>query len=608
MSTSTIIGQQYAPGQSQYAGNLDIEFNDPLDTVEAKYFLLSDKDRSLNYRNSKTLNVNAQIDFTRYKWNEYLHLGNVGSAAVPIVYDIPKHIDLDFGFHQYDAYKKSHSQHKYFNLVKPISDLYFAPNGTGNFTVKALFADQYEDDIKLSLDYARINEDGSYTHQKTKSTAFSVGLLFDKSEKYKLAIEYLVNNHNEENNMGVSDTTVYNEPFNNIRQNIPVFNTDASTRHQNFSYRAINEFLLGGTDNLINGSISLTSNYKHGYFRFFDNDLDESDYVGLEQYLTDDRGVRCFLGYRSFENDLAVNTSLKESVSLRVGTKYIRHRLDDEIDIKRISNLILYGQTQINISDKVALDGRLELGFGNAGGSLDLKSKIDLPLNNWVHFTGGFNFIRLNPNYIHENLIITQVPVWKIDYTNPIHTQVWGELQSRKLKSKLRFSQILTDGLIFMNQNAAFEQLDELFTVTQLSFTNEFNFKSIHLDNHVQLQAFNNNVLGLPEVFIKQRLYFDFKLFKSVLNNQIGVEHRFMGDRNRLQFNHITGHFYPTDQTFNYYPSLDLFALFSIGSFKFLLRADNLYFLFNNEVSYHIWPYPQNDYGLRISVNWIIND
>ena len=593
---------------SKSGTDLDIEFKDPLDTIEAKYFHLESKDKLRLYKPTKTLNINTQIDLIRYDWNEYLHLGNNGSSALPIQFELPNHLDLDFGFNQYNPYKKHHKDLKYFNLAKPISDLYFSPNGTGNFTVKALFADNYQNDIKLTIDYARINEDGSYTNQKTKSTALNIGVLFDQSENYKVALEYLVNNHNENQNGGVSDTSSFDQAFNSNRLSIPVFLQDASTRHQNFSYRVVNELLLGSDSTLINGSFRLVNNYRHGYFRYFDNDIDSTDYVGLENYIPDDRGIRYFLSYRTFENDFSLQTALKKSISLRAGIKYIRHNLDNEVDKTRINNAILYGNTIFSISDKIKLDGSLELGLGNISGSLDLKSKMDLALNKWFRLQGGFNFIRLNPSYLHENLTITQFEIWKRNFSRPIHSQIWAELSSQKLKTKVRFSQSLSDGLIYMDPNAEFQQLTDIFSVTQLSFTNELKLGFINLDNHVLFQAFNEDVLGLPEIFIKQRLYFNFKLFKSVLNNQIGFEHRYLGSRNRLGFNQIIGQFYPSNENFNNYPSVDLFALFSVGSFKFLLRADNLYFLFNNEVSYHVWPYPQNDYGLRIGVNWIISD
>jgi hypothetical protein len=370
----------------------------------------------------------------------------------------------------------------------------------------------------------------------------------------------------------------------------------------------VNEILLGSDSSLINGSFRLVNNYRHGYFRYFDDDIDPTDYTGLENFIPDERGIRYFLGFRTFENDFSLHTALKNAIGLRAGIKYIRHNLDNEVNRTRINNAILYGNTQFNISNKVKLDGTLELGLGNISGSLDFKSKLALSLNKWLNLEGGFNFIRLNPTYLSENLSITQFEIWKRDFSRPIHTQIWAELSSKKLKSKVRFSQSLSDGLIYLDQYSEFQQLTDIFSVTQLSFTNELKLGFVHLDNHVLLQAFNEDVLGLPEVFLKQRLYFNFRLFKSVLKNQIGFEHRYMGSRNRLGFNQIIGQFYPSTESFENYPNVDLFALFSIGSFKFLLRADNLYFLFKDEVSYHVWPYPQNDYGLRIAVNWIIND
>lgn len=56
-------------------------------------------------------------------WYRYQDLGNLGSAAKPVFYEVPKQIGRTSGFHVYDIYYNSPDSTKYFNTKSPYTQL-----------------------------------------------------------------------------------------------------------------------------------------------------------------------------------------------------------------------------------------------------------------------------------------------------------------------------------------------------------------------------------------------------------------------------------------------------------------------------------------------------
>jgi len=588
--------------------SFQISTSDASDTLPIIFTKRNQTDQYVYEPKATVTDKSHQFDLSRTLPIDYLHLGNQGSAAWAIEQQMNTDIEYDFGFKQYDPYKKQPDSLKYFNLKKPLSDLYFSPKGQGNFVVKALFASSFANDIDFTLDYHRINEDGFYTNQKTKSTSVSAGLYFGKHPKLKTYIEFHANNHNEEQNGGVSDTTLFDEMFNSNRFNIPIYLNNASTRHESFTYVFQENVLLNPQANLFNSELILESKYEHGYYRFFDNQIEDSERLIYEQFVVDDRGIRTLVNFNKFKNNFTLRTKLKESLSLDLGIKYHLIKIEDALKNTRLNNLIAYGKIKLNITNDILLKGDLDLGVGNNAGTLGLKSEISLPWKKVLAFKGGFDFSRLNPSYLSENLVITGLDYWNNDFAKPIHSQLWASLEIPKANTKITLAQGITDNAIYFDSLQTFKQLENVYTYTKLKINNTLKLGPLHLDHSILLQEFNENIYGLPNLFIDQKLYFEFKLFKDNLDTQLGVEHRFMPASNMIKFQPVIGEFYPIEDERSALPRLDAFSLFNISNFNFLVRAENIYDLFSNQIRYPIEVYPAYDFHIRISAGWLIRN
>ena len=606
-SLSKAKGQIPNGDHSANQSSLELDFANLEDTIPPKYYYKEDPTLFFDYDPRKgTSNYNHQYDLSRKRSLDYIHLGNQGSSAFPITKDIRSDIGFDFGFHQYDIYKKVTPTLKYFDVKSALSDMYFSPKGQGNFLVKALYANRFSNKVDFTLDYRRINQSGIYQHSKTKTTSLHTGLRYSKKKSYEFIFELLLNNHNEEHNGGVSDTTVFNEPFNDNRINIPVYFSDASSRHEHFSYDLYNIFKLGGDSTTISSRLVFKNSFNHGYYRYYDADLSESDINYYSDFVQDDRGLRLRIAFRHYQNGVSLRTNLKKTVDLKVGIRSDIYRLKNDINSFSANNLHIYGSTNIYLSKYITLSGKLDFGLGDIAGNVGLHSKIEFPINNIFKLEGGFNFFRTNPTHLSEQLVVTNRQIWQNDFAKPIESEIWASVSIPKTKTIVTFSQAVTDNAIYLNDQIKYIQSVDIFSSTKLTIAQGFTLGPLNLDQTALIQTFNKNIYNLPSLFIKQSLFFKFKLFKGNLGNEMGIEHRYLPNSTLRRYTPVIGQLFDSGEMNAAHSSLDIFALFKIESFNFLLRADNFLNLFSNEVYYPIYRYPAYDFQLRIAIRWLI--
>lgn len=588
--------------------NFILDINDGSDSIPIVFTKRIDTD-SFNYdKRALVSKFDHQYDFIRKQFPQHISLSNQGSSTRRIEESISTNIEYNMGFNQYDPYKKHIDSLKYFSLPKAISDLYFSPRGQGNFIVKALFANSFANDIDLTIDYHRINDEGIYLNQETQSTSLSAGLRFGKHDRLTTYLEFHANNHNEQHNGGVSNLAAFEGQFSSNRTSIPIFLESASTRHESFNY-LVQENIILNKGKLLNSELIMSSHFEHGYFRFFDNNIQEIEREIYNDFLVDDRGIRTRINFRKFKNKVILNTNLKKSVSLDLGFKYNLLRIDDEVLSSRLNNIILNGKLQLDLAKDIRLIGDLDIGVGSNLGTLSFKSHISLPWNKYILLKGGFDFSRLQPSYLNENLQITGQSIWpNNNFDNIVQSNIWAKLGIPSIKSEVLLSQGIVDNVIFFTEDNDFQQADDLYTFIKLKVKNKLKYKSIILQNSLIIQNFNMNYFGLPDLFLESRLFFNFNLFKNSLNSQLGVDHRFIPDSQSVGFQPVVGQFFPIEGTTAYFPQIDAFGLFTISQFEFLIRAENIYNLISNEIYFPVENHPAYDFRIRIAASWFIRN
>lgn len=597
-----LIGQDY-PGQ----GGSDIQKTTRLlldetitDTIGVKFFTL-DNINHLEEAEEPHLNKYEQYATFRQFKTGSLILGNLGSSHLRVRYSPRKYIWRDAGFHQYDNYKIHRNDLRFYKIGQPYNDLSFSPAGSqDNFTVGADYSMNFQNDINLTVDYKRINQDGLYSDQKTKQTAFAMGLWKNNPDKeHQCFITFLANNHNETQNGGIASIV---PPRDFIQRNTePRFLAEADTRHQNFSY-AIDNF-KSYKENTYKIHHQLA--YDHGYYRFSDENTSTSNDSLIYSYmLTDDRGIRYFLGYNKIRNTVDVSFSRK-GIGLTLGISHQYSRFKDDLQAFNFQELYGLGKANFKLKEKFQVSIDAQLGLGENIGNLFLASELKVTPVKGIDVYGLLEINRYDPSLLHERLILTEALIYQNEFAKINDLVIGGIVHVDFLDLKLELRSGLIDNAIAYDSFALPYQLTSSTEYLQASIEHSLRWKFIGIENQFLYQTFSENIYRLPEYYGIHNVFVEFPLFKRNLQTRVGCIYYSTKLGEGLKFLPATGAFYPSDtpdDDFNYY---EAYATFKIKSFRLFLKIENMNDLFQPFEHYHINNYPQNDWRLRAGVNWV---
>lgn len=220
---------------------------DPPDTLDFSYFYSDNPGLEYSYRDTSIDAGIWQYDPIRRQEYDYTHLGNLGSAHQPIVYQPMLRKGFDLGFHQFDLYKLKREDLPFYRLKQAFTNAYFS-QGTlqTDAYFKAQFSRNFGKTLNYTLDYKRINNGGAYANQRATNTAFGTGFWYHgPKNRYDSFISYRTNAIAQEDNGGIR-TDQLNDNNRNNEFSIPTFLTTARTRHDQRAFAYTHYFRIGG--------------------------------------------------------------------------------------------------------------------------------------------------------------------------------------------------------------------------------------------------------------------------------------------------------------------------------------------------------------------------
>ncbi len=598
-------GNEGASRQNPTSG-LSIIFGNT-DSLSAQYFTLDNLESLHTFDPISEMHPSAQYDPIKLEPVDYVNIGNMGSSSFPIHYSWKSNINFDLGYHQFDVYKKSLKNTRLVQSNVPLSNLGFSPlSGRQNFIVDALFSNSYKEELLLNIDYRRINQDGYFFNQITRATNVGFHLYWTPKSSYRALLSLFVNNNGEGQNGGITTDTLFGQDFFENLINIPVFSQDASSRYQDRSF-LINQFYsLTQDSSLLRVNLHHEIEYQTGYYRYFDNTIEESEYIRYPQFVTDDRGLRHIIQFNRFKNKFDFETSMRDNIVLLSGLSQNYFSSEDEVIDFSVNEISVYGDLRIRLREQFQLQSKLELGLVSNNGNLAFESiaQIQLPAENKIE--GGFNFSRYASSYVHRNLNITQTQVWETEFAKQIESEFWASLFLGKLNTKITVSQMLLDNIIYLTDDQTYFQNPDILSFSKLLIENKFKLKNIHLDNTFLLQSFSDNIFNFPNYWSRHILYVNTPLFGEVVDANIGVEARLSPSRNLRFYHPILGDVYSINEKTDFYPELSLFSVFDVSDFRVFVRAENVFHAISSDLQYHFQSYPQNELKIRFGFRWLL--
>lgn len=614
-----------------------------LDTAHIQYFFAANPGRLFSEKDTLLDNNFQQFDPSRHRQLDYFNLGRVAAAAYPSVYQPILRSGLDMGIHSFDIYQLKNEDIRFYYQGKAFTDAYYSGNEQNNGMTKARFARNFTNGVNFSVDFQRIynisqiNSQGPNFNRKISDgttetwlyegfprgrvSALGVGFWIHR-EKYNSYLTYTVNSVSQLDNGGIVNDTIFKvaTASNSL---MPVL-TKAQTRYNKHEISYLQYLILNKKDSTGTKRNFLATHkisYKSAFYKSFDpfttNEY-KQDSTFYGPLLNDIRGLRFYLKEKQLENSFNLSTT-KARVSkdsskkeggqndwFEVGISHSYHNVSQEVIQRNFNNVILRGRWNFTPNDDLKVETYAHFNIlGHNIGDYRLNGELYLNLKNIGSLTvKGLNQL-YEPTYVQEEMYLTQRAVWKNNFKKTLETSLSGTLKVPRLKFEGTIAYTLLNNIIYYDKTFKPQQANTPLSILQLIVNQDFKLGVLHLDNTVAIQKPTEKFLRLPDIYSKNSLYVEGKIFRRAMLARFGFDLRYATAWFAPAYMPLTGQFYVQEiEKVNAYPSVDAFMSFKVKSFRLFVKMDNVLGSFSKNVYYQIYNYPVSDRQFRFGVRW----
>ncbi|MEJ8802277.1 putative porin [Pontibacter sp. H249] len=563
----------------------------------------------------------------RYWYNDtayYQHLGNVGTAAQPLLFRMPQKIGVRFGRNTFDRYAYDPETINYYDTRSPYSHLYYVQGQRGEQVFEGIYARNITERWNAGVAYRIISSNKQLDAQRRE------GLIDNQAVK-------AFSHYTSENDR-------FDLFFNYTMMKVEQIETGGirpeptDTRDDLFDYEQESVFLNQAASEETRHGVHLTNIYK-----LADENLKvysttdwyrQANEYSDNAFPTDDNGTLLlypailYTGVRT--QDRNVYTELQNQFgftgnsSISFYKAYLKHRhanIDYTIldfmrrdttntevrkgDAATFNQLFIGGQLRLFYENKAELlvDGEFQI-------STDYRVKAHGKL---AGLWASQERILRSPSLLEEFMISNHFR-WDnenfkssvIDRTEVGYSGKLGERQHIKLG--LNYTNIKR--YIFFNEGAVPEQLGGNQRLWGAEIKHHIRFGPMHFENFA---AYTNTDeatrVRVPEWVLDSKLYFEGFIFKKALFGQVGVQAYMPSGYFADVYMPVTQQFYLQDGfKLNTYPVIDVFLSADIKTVNVFLKMSHV----NNELwepGYFVTPgYPGMRRSFIFGLKWMFFD
>jgi Putative porin len=344
----------------------------------------------------------------------------------------------------------------------------------------------------------------------------------------------------------------------------------------------------------------------------------DSSYYGNLQ--VDNQGLRYFIRDREVENIFTLNTSKivrkggesaikKQKDFFEVGLRHSFHFVYQEPRDTVIQNLFVQGRWHFAPIERLKLETFADFGLIDNAGDYHLHADLFFDLKNAGQIVARAMHQSYSPTLTEHQHWLSRQLIWKNNFEKTFETSLSLTYRLPRFNLELIGQYHLLDHFIFYNEQAQPEQYNSPLSIGQLTLRKKFRVWDIHLDNRITAQQLSKNVIRLPEVYSWHSLYYEGRIFKKVLNIQLGVDLRIYTPFEAPGYQPAVGQFYlqtyePEDEDPYTYPDIDVFLKFQVKTFRFFVKQETLLNYFTPNFNYSAKDYVMPYAYVRFGVSW----
>ena len=587
----------------------------------------------------------------------YITLGNNGAAAYPVLFTPFLNPGWDPGFHEYDVYKYTLEDTRFFKTTRPYSRITYLLASGKEQLIKILLTQNIKPNWNFGFEYRLISAPGFF---KTQSTSHNNYRLFSnyqgKRKRYAAYFALVGNTLSASENGGIQSDTFLANPDHSKRFTIPtnlggdaptyginVFSTKVTTgnTYKNFTFFFRQSYDLGKKDSIqVNDStkeylfypklrFQHTLSYNTYSFQF-------KDTIGVDQggrsSAQADSGTFKNLYDTTLSTQPGLSFLIKDSWKMLVNdfsirqfpeTKNPAQFIEAGVRLENLNgsfsnaqrsfyNVVLHGEyinkTRNKKWDAIA-QGELYSAGLNSG-----DYKIYASLTRFLNARFGdiqvlFENVNRTPSFIYNDLS-------SFNFKNNLSIKKENITVLSAKAENPRFSlwarNISMTNYSYFKNFYRTEQFGGLINITQIQGQKTFRIrKRINLYSDVIVQQTTGiTPVRVPFLYTRQRLVFEGNFYKNLFLST-GFDITYYTPFKANTFSPVMGQFVPQDSiTIRNSPDVNVFLNFRIKSFTGILRLDNLNtinfangfgFTNNNFAAPH---YPTPGLIVRVGVQW----
>lgn len=611
------IPRQAGTGQDEDEGPL------PPDTIGLFRLYPSNPFQETPYSDTALHGLVQQYDPARERKLDYATLGNLGSAARPIVFELPFRRGFDPGLRQFDIYLIPLDSLPFYRLGRAYTDLaYFRGAEQADGYIKARLNSNFGKSINLSIDYERISqlgENNQFPNQNTRNTALATGAwLKSRSGAYQVFLGASFNTIQQEDNGGILEEPLVDDEFASP-QSATVFLQDAQSRY-NLRQVGLRQHLRMALPRNPKRVFLLSHAFTFGSYRYkFADDrvtADTSFYQRFPAFGQDVRGVRFLLEGLEFSNQADVQFFVEEPGGnfeprkqrglLKVGLRHSASRWNQEPFDSVVNNLFLIGQAAFRPNPRLDVEVFGHFGLWDNAGDYRVAGRLRIPLGKVAQFEAGAENQLFSPNWMQRQLILTERFIWRRDLAKTVATKLQASIRFPGIGLEVRGQYQLLNNYIYFDTLGLPQQARSPVNVAQLILSQPIRLWRFTLDNTLALQTSSEDFIRLPALFGKHSFYYRGTFFR-VLRVKVGLDLRYATRYFPDYYQPVTGQFILQDgREAPFYPSTDGYFALRVTKFRAFIKWENMERLFISDRFFYLsgfYPVPTGP-GIRIGIRW----
>ena len=565
----------------------------------------------------------------RFWYNDtayYQHLGNVGTAAQPLFFQVPQKIGVRFGKNAFDRYAYDPQTVNYYDTRSPYSHLYYVQGQRGEQVFEGIYARNITSRWNAGVAYRILSankqiganrREGLIDNNAVKAFSHYTS----KNKKYDLFFNYTFMKVEQIETGGirpVPDTTRYEDLFDYETESIWL--QQAATEESRNALHLTNIFKLAGENLKLYSTTdwyrqaneysdnSFTFDIANGNLLFYPDTvytnvrtLDRNIYTELQNQFgfTGNSSIsfyKAYLKYRRANVDYSVLDFVRNDTArneIRRGDDATFNQLfvggQLRLFYENKAEILIDGEFQISNDYRVKAQGKLAGLWASQERILRAPSLIEeFMLSN--HFT-----------WDNDNFNSSVTDRTEVGYSGKIGGRQYVKLGAHYTNIKRH---------IFFNQQAVPEQLSGNQRFWGANILHHINFGPVHFENFA---AYTNtdeaDKIRIPELVLDSKLYYEGFIFKKALFGQFGVQAYMPTGYFADAYMPVTQQFYLQNNfELRTYPVIDVFINADIKTVNVFLKMshvnDGLW-----EPGYFVTPYyPGMRRSFIFGLKWMFFD